>query len=443
MSTKTCAINIKGMHCRSCELLIEDELAQVKGIKKVIANEKRGEAILTYRGQLDQQAIATAVSKAGYAVTETNDTKSSPFLFININRHRLKDLGVALGLVGVLVLALTKLDLSRLGVSSVGESATLPVVFLVGLTAGLSTCMALVGGLVLAAGAKFAQNHPQASGVEKLTHQLLFNAGRVGGFFVLGGLLGLVGSALQLSSSVVGALTVGVGMVMLVLGGQLLNIFPWLNQFKFTLPKVMARSLGISSQSSAESPAQTAGLGALTFFVPCGFTQAMQLLAVSSGSFTKGALIMSTFALGTLPGLLGIGSLASFFKGRSARFFFSFAGLVVILMSIFNITNGLNLLGFQVPQVWAIGKSSTKNVVSDPNVVIKNGVQIVKMTQDRSGYKPNSFTIQKGMPVKWIVTSTDPYSCASSIVLAKYSIRQNLVAGENVIEFTPTESGTF
>ncbi len=442
MSKQTCDINIKGMHCRSCELLIEDELSQVRGVKKVVANEKKGVATVTYKGQLDHEAVAAAVARAGYEVADENESANeNSRSLININQSRLKDLGVALGLVGVLVLAANKLDLSSLGVGANGQSTALSVVFLVGLTAGVSTCMALVGGLVLATGAKFAQNHPNASALSKFTRQLLFNAGRVGGFFALGGLLGLAGSALQLSTSLIGVLTVAVGMVMLVLGGQLLNVFPWLDKVKFTLPKALARSVGISAHSSSDSPIQTVVLGALTFFVPCGFTQAMQLLAVSSGSFTQGSLIMGTFALGTMPGLLGIGSLASFFRGQAARYFFSFAGLVVILMSIFNITNGLNLLGIQVPEVWAIGKSTSKPVITDPNVTIQNGVQIVKMTQDRSGYNPNTFTIQKGMKVRWIINSTDPYSCASSILLSKYGIRQNLSSGENVIEFTPTESG--
>ena len=84
---------------------------------------------------------------------------------------------------------------------------------------------------------------------------------------------------------------------------------------------------------------------------------------------------------------------------------------------------------------------STAPTQNDPNVTLENGVQIVKMTQTSSGYSPNSFTIKKGIPVKWIVTSEDAFTCAASIVSSKLGIRKNLEAGENIIEFTPTEAG--
>ncbi|NCP77121.1 sulfite exporter TauE/SafE family protein [bacterium] len=43
------------------------------------------------------------------------------------------------------------------------------------------------------------------------------------------------------------------------------------------------------------------GSGALTFFLPCGFTLAMQAYAITTGSFITGALTMMAFALGTAP----------------------------------------------------------------------------------------------------------------------------------------------
>ncbi|KKQ36394.1 MAG: hypothetical protein US53_C0054G0007, partial [Candidatus Woesebacteria bacterium GW2011_GWA1_37_7] len=50
--------------------------------------------------------------------------------------------------------------------------------------------------------------------------------------------------------------------------------------------------------------------------------------------------------------------------------------------------------------------------------------------------------VMVGVPVKWIITSKDPNSCASSIVSSKLNVRQSLHPGENVIEFTPKEIGT-
>jgi len=108
-------------------------------------------------------------------------------------------------------------------------------------------------------------------------------------------------------------------------------------------------------------------------------------------------------------------------------------------MAVFNISNGLNLSGIDVNAF--LNQSTVSSVQTDPNVTMENGVQVVRMTQTSSGYSPNSFTIKKGIPVKWIVTSEDAFSCAASIVSPKLGIRTNLSAGENVIEFTPTEVG--
>ena len=184
------------------------------------------------------------------------------------------------------------------------------------------------------------------------------------------------------------------------------------------------------------SDKNSALLGASTFFLPCGFTQAMQLYAISTGSPIQGALTMGVFALGTTPGLLGVGGLTSVIKGQSSKLFFKTAGVIVVFLALFNVSNGLNLLG--VKSIFA--KTTATSI--DKNVKIVNGVQVVKMSQKTNGYNPSKFTIKKGVPVKWIVTSESIYSCASSIVSQQLGIRTSLKLGENIFEFTPTQVGT-
>src|SRR3989338_8860337 len=210
---------------------------------------------------------------------------------------------------------------------------------------------------------------------------------------------------------------------MLLLGLQTIGIFPRLERVKFTLPKALYKFVGIDTQKQSEySNRGSFLLGGMTFFLPCGFTQAMQLYAISSGSPVIGALTMGVFALGTAPGLLGVGGLTSLIKGAFAKPFFKFAGLIVIFMAIFNISNGLNLADINVNAF--LNQSSAVTTQADPNVTLENGVQIVKMTQNASGYSPNSFTIKKGIPVKWIITSEDPFTCAASILSSKLVIRK-------------------
>lgn len=426
-------VPIQGMHCKSCEILIEDELDGVKGIKKAKADWRHSEVEIRFEGQQpDEEQINEAVRRAGYEVG-----KSAKAGFFSRSKDDYKDLGLAfLSLVGFYFI-LKGLGITNLNINT-SSDLTIPVILLVGLTAGFSSCMALVGGLILGVSAKYTEHHPEATPSEKFYPHLLFNSGRVLGYAVLGGVLGVVGSAFQMSGTVLGFITIAVGLLMLVMGLQLINIFPWMEKVKFTLPKGISRTLGMKERQQGYSHNNTFILGALTFFLPCGFTQAMQVYAVSTGNFLSGAIVMGTFALGTMPGLLSVGGLTSAVKGIFAKRFFKFAGLAVIAFSFFNISNGLTLSGVD----FAYGKTNDVRIAaSDPNVTIENGVQVVHMTETGDGYTPNSFTIKKGLPVKWVIDAQDPYSCASTILLNKYNIRKSLRAGENTITFTPTETG--
>ena len=69
-----------------------------------------------------------------------------------------------------------------------GDTVTYSTAFLVGIVASLSTCMAIVGGLVLSISATFARSG------DRVGPQALFHAGRVGSFLILGGVIGLIGS---------------------------------------------------------------------------------------------------------------------------------------------------------------------------------------------------------------------------------------------------------
>jgi uncharacterized protein len=309
------------------------------------------------------------------------------------------------------------------------ESASFFVVLMVGLVAGVSTCMALVGGLVLGISARHAEAHPEISTKQKFTPHLYFNLGRILGFGFLGGVLALLGSALQPSAGTLGLMTIIIGGVMIFLGLKLVEIFPALKEKSISLPKGISKFFGMHKEQKEYSHKGSFITGALTFFLPCGFTQAMQLYAVSSGSFVDGVLIMSLFALGTAPGLLGIGGLASVFKGKKARVFFATTGLAVIILGWVNINNGSQLI-FQ-------GKAKT--IAPSANNSLE--IQEIKMTQESSRYSPNILTVEKGKKVRWIITSANQFSCASSIVMPKYGISKNLVKGENIIEFIPTEIG--
>jgi len=427
-------VPIKGMHCKSCEILIEDELGSVQGVKEAKANWHNSSVHIKYEGlEPDQKHIAAAIERAGYELGQ-----DGPAGFFSRNRSDYRNLGLAFLLLVVLYFILKGLGLDNLNFNLKGD-LTVPLILVIGLTAGFSTCMALVGGLLLGISARYSKLHPEARASQKIYPHLLFNLGRLLSYVILGGVLGVLGSAFQLSTPVLGFITIAVGLVMLIMGLQLINIFPWAEKIRFTLPTGLIRFFGLKEhQSRVYSHYNSVVLGALTFFLPCGFTQAMQVYAISTGNFWGGAIVMGSFVLGTMPGLLSIGGLSSAVKGMWAKRFFSFAGLAVIIFAFINITSGFNLTGIDLSSVQFEKKTET---VLDPNVTLEDNFQVVHMTENGNGYSPNSFTIKKGVPVKWLINATAPHSCASALIVQKYKIRKFLTAGENEVDFTPTEVG--
>ena len=418
---KKITIPIRGMHCKSCEILIEGNLKKISGVHNVDANYKTGKADIFYNSLPPKESVQEAIKNAGYDIGAKENLG-----WISKDMDDYYNLFTGAIILTVLYVLARQFGLFTIGVNT--QSPGLMVALVVGLVAGISTCMALVGGLVLGLSARHAELHPEISAMEKFRPHLYFNLGRIVGFGILGGIIGYLGSMFKLSIGTLGIMTIMVGGVMIFLGLKLMEIFPRLKNTTIALPKNISKFFGLHKEQKEYSHTNSFITGALTFFLPCGFTQAMQLYAVSSGSFIQGAAIMSLFALGTAPGLLGIGGLASVFKGKQAKIFFSAAGMAVILFGSFNIANG-SQLAFQ-KQV------AVNNVQAEID-----GIQEIRMTQGDRGYSPNTFTVQKGKKIRWIITSTNPYNCASSLVVPKYGISKYLEKGENIIEFVPTETG--
>lgn len=434
-------VPIRGMHCRSCEILIEDELKHVPGVSKVNVSAKKGLAeVFHTQANIDSHAISKAVQNAGY---EVGRGEKRPWFTRDSEIYEQIVASASILVIGAFVL--NYFGFFNNSMAHQTSSASLPVVFIIGLTAGISTCMALVGGLVLSVASRFSQKHPEATPVQKLKPQLMFNLGRIASYFIFGALIGWAGSFLQLSSSFVGILSIFVALVMVMLGIQLTGISPRLSAFNFTLPKGIANALGVTQKKDNEYSNRGAmTLGALTFFLPCGFTQAMQLYAISTGSPLQGSLIMGIFALGTAPGLVGIGTLTSFIKGAFAQKFFKFAGVLVIALAFVNMSSALNLLGVtsaSVPQVQGAQTTAKSGSNSESaKAEMQNGEQIIKATYTLSGgMQPKVLTAKAGIPTKLVVdVKEDGVGCMSTMLIPGLDGKARFLKGGSKLTFSFT-----
>ena len=334
---KTLTLHVTGMHCSACPVLIESELTDLPEVTKAKASLKYNHVEVTGEfGDKSSEDVAhqlTDVLKVhGYAVSVEQQKRTiswAEFIYA---------LPIAAAFVALFIV------LQKLGIVNLVTTAnvTYGTAFVIGLIASVSTCMAVVGGLVLSMSANFAKEG------DKVRPQMLFHVGRLVSFFVLGAAIGALGSAFQLGSTGTFVLSLLVGVVLLILGINLLDVFPWAKKLQPTLPKFIGDHVhGLKRMNHTLTPLL---LGAATFILPCGFTQSMQLYALSTSSFWTGALTMSAFALGTLPvlALLSFSSLGIQSKRQSGTFFKA-AGLVVIFFGVFNIINSLVAAGIINP----------------------------------------------------------------------------------------------
>ena len=334
---KTYTFNVNGMHCNACVLMTESELQELPYITHAKTSLKNNSVEVTGDfGDKSQQLIAEELSdvleKHGYTLTVEKQTKAK-----NLSDFKIA-IPIAIAFV-VLFIILQKIGLINL----VGNgNVTYGTAFVIGIIASLSTCMAVVGGLLLSMSATFAKEG------EKIKPQLLFHAGRIISFFVLGGVIGVIGSAFTLNVSATFILSLVIGLVMLVLGINLLDVFHFAKRFQPSMPKFISKhALGISKWNHTFTPFL---VGIATFFLPCGFTQSMQLYTLTTGEFFKGGLTMLSFALGTLP-VLALISFSSFSIQNSSKagVFFKTAGIIVIMFALFNIINSLVVAGLIPP----------------------------------------------------------------------------------------------
>lgn len=423
-STRT--LPIDGMTCRSCELHLEEAIGGVAGVAAVRVDHRRGVAVIqpSRDHAFSDADLVRAVEAAGYRVGHTRS------LWFSRDIHVYTDVAAAVALLGFVVLVVTMADVSLPALTGTSSRATALVALVVGLTAGFSTCMALIGGIVLGATARFAEARADLTAWQKFRPHLLFNGGRIAGFALLGGILGAGGAVLRPSDTAVAVLTLVVGAVMLLLGATLTKVSPRVAQLAPTLPRVFQwRGRRLRTRPTVATTAS----GALSFFLPCGFTFAMQLAALQSGSFGAGALLMAAFALGTAPGLLGVGGLTAIMRGRVARLFFVTAGVVVLLLGAWNVRSALTVL--------AGSFGPTAGGTTFGSDAPTTATRTIRMTQGDYGYTPNRLTVTRGERVRWVITSTNPYSCASALRVPRLGIRQQLRPGENVIEFVATQVG--
>ena len=343
----------------------------------------------------------------------------------------------------------------------------LGVIFLTGLTTGGLTCLAVQGGLLATTLTKQIAT-PSAAGHTKrrskkrsrskgsdvltgiqITHNLwpvvYFMGAKLLAYTLLGFLLGALGSVIQITPVMRAVMQMLAGLFMLATALNMFNVHPIFRYVVIQQPKVLTRL--VRNQAKSQEVFATVMLGLMTVLIPCGTTQAMELLAITSGSPILGALIMFVFVLGTSPTFLVLGFLATRMRGKYQSIFAIAAALAILFLGIVSLDGGLNLLGSPLaPSRMLASLTQPRSVSASAGIVQANvvdSVQEIAIRAENYGYSPNYWSAQSGQPIRIRLVTNNSYGCTRAFVIPSLGIQEILPeTGEKVIDLPPQQSGT-
>ncbi len=422
------------MTCTGCETRIENTLKKLEGIEDIKAIFSSSNVYVTYYSEIIKlEQIIEAIEKLDYKVLNNPLGSNEKNTDAPNKVHEKKNISQLVG-AAIIIFALYFIVNNTIGfnfIPQINQSMGFGILFFIGLLTSLH-CIAMCGGINLSVCVKYNEGASD-SGISKLKPSLLYNMGRVISYTVLGGLVGAVGSVISFSGTAKGIVAVISGLFMIIMGLNMLNIFPWLRKINPRLPKFLGRK--VHGSAGGKGPLY---VGLLNGLMPCGPLQAMQLYALGTGSFAAGALSMFLFSLGTVPLMFGFGAVSSLLSRKFTHKMLKVSAALVMILGIIMMNRGLNLSG--VDFLGGVVRAST---ISTNVSTIEDGEQVVTTSLESGRYTP--ITVQKGIPVKWNikVATGELNGCNNPVTIPKYELQKELSVGDNIIEFTPEEAGNF
>lgn len=438
-------INLKvtDMSCVACENKIEKKLNKLDGIMYVNANYRNGEVYVEYDGtKVKKDDIIENIQNLGYNISDEK---------LNNTSEAKKESNLWLYIVIVSIIAIYFIVKYTIGfdyLPKVTQNIGYGMLFVIGLLTSIH-CVIMCGGINISQCSKYKAKKEGKR--YKLIPSILYNSGRVISYTIIGGIVGGIGSVISFSNFAKAIITIISGILMLIMGLNMLDIFPWLKKINPTIPKFLRKKL--NKDRTDKGPFI---VGLLNGLMPCGPLQVMQIYALGTGSMLRGALSMFIFSLGTVPLMFGLGALSSILNNKFGAKMLKLSGILVIILSFAVISRGLNLSGISIDISSNAGSNtstSNTNSTSQSNtsnsqkyvgdVATVNGdVQEVTTIMKNGAYTP--ITVQKGVKVKWTIkvnSESDISGCSNPVTIPKYNIEKELSVGDNVIEFTPDTTG--
>ncbi len=408
-------IKVYDMTCGSCESRVEKAALSVYGVIKVKSCFSGQYAEIEYDDELCKLSdIKKAINDTGYSTKQSGDYKF---------------FGMVVIAVAILMLGF---NTAGFDMESKLNNASYAVLFIAGILTSIH-CVGMCGGIMLSQ----TIYNESINKFQAMKPALLYNAGRVISYTILGAIIGAAGSVFSLSFKSKATVQIIAGVFMIMMG---------LNMSGFSLFRKLQIKLPYSFCKFKNRSNSPLIVGLLNGFMPCGPLQTMQIFALGTGSPIKGAISMLIFSLGTVPLMLTFGAVSGLLSKGYTKRLLKLSGVMIIVLGLIMGNRGLSMLGFNLnpSMVLALNNSNTSGSGKEnPNVakaVIQDGVQVINMTVSNKGFTPNSFYVQKEIPVKWIIDGVELNTCNNAIIIPSIDKEIKINKSENIIEFMPKDS---
>ena len=435
--------SIQGMTCVHCQNTIERALLSTRGVKSAKIRFSTSSATVVFdSSMINFPAIAHVIENLGYGVKNVPVKEKA-----DVKKILLQFSGMILALFVLYQILVMTGGLALFNsFPQAAQGMGYGILFLLGLLTSVH-CVAMCGGISLSQ----CVPQPAVPGGKNLAGfrpVFLYNAGRVLSYTVIGGIVGALGSVISFPGMMKGVVAILAGIFMVVMGMNMLSLFPALRRLNIRMPRFFTRSVDMEKRSN-----RPFYVGLLNGLMPCGPLQAMQLYALSTGSPLKGALSMLLFSLGTVPLMFGFGALSSFLSRKFTSRMKVVSAALVVVLGVMMFSNGMSLSGFALPTFSkqpgtgstlvspTTAQNAANSSAASSSIEASEKVQLVNTSLKGGNYTP--ITVKAGIPVRWTIeaSAADINGCNGVLVIPKYNISLKLRPGSNLIEFTPEGAG--
>lgn len=403
-------VKIDGMSCSHCEETLKNALLSLKNVKSVEFN--GFVAVISYTNKLDHNLIIKTVKDKSYFTKEEYISDDIKELDTKIKLKEFIIITLSIISFSIILNKIFGYNIFNM-IPTISTNTTYKLLFVTGLLTSIH-CISMCASINLVATINTGRK-------KSLKRPILYNLGRLISYTLLGGVVGLIGNVLSVNSIISKIIVILAATFMFLMSLNMLGIIK-LTKIRFLKYKTNTRNPFV--------------IGLLNGFMPCGPLQAMQMVALSTKSFFKGAFSMFCFCSGTIPLMLLAGVILNLVDGKLKIVINKIAAIIIMLLSLVMINNALSSFDINISKVFNSDKTFQKSI-------IKKDYQEIKINLDYDNYQ--DIMVQKGIKVKMIIhVSKDKLTgCNNEIIINKYNIKKKLEVGDNVIFFTPTNVESF